>query len=214
MHGVGHWRRQVELTDLLSHIPRNQLARGLHVRNDPLGFVDPVHAGLTEACVRRNGAHGIHLRLDICRHELAVAPPAALYIDKVVGLTDATKALGDLLSLGADALALLARRLRFPFELLQAGSGLWGATRPPFCRRVARTLQLPLSALKPLLRLGGRLARRPRLGGHGAADRFDQLMLHMAEGRRVVHAKSMFNLRQQAWRFLAGRLNDLTVQTR
>jgi len=164
MHGVGHWRRQVELTDLLSHIPRNQLDRGLHFRNDPLGFVDPVHACLTEAFVLRNGANGVHLRLDICRNELAVSPHAALHIDKVVGLTDAPNALGDLRSLGADALELLARRLRFPFELLQAGSGLWGATRPPFCRRVARTLQLPLSSLKPLLRLGGRLARRPLLG--------------------------------------------------
>ena len=74
-------------------------------------------------------------------------------------------------------------RWRFPFELLQAGSGLWGATRPPFCRRVARALKLPLSLREPLLRLGGRLRCRPLLGGHGAADRFDQLMLHMEEVR-------------------------------
>ena len=38
----------------------------------------------------------------------------------------ATDALGDLLSLGADALELLARRLRFLFELLQACGGLVG----------------------------------------------------------------------------------------
>ena len=42
----------------------------------------------------------------------------------------ATDALGDLLSLRADALVLLARRLRFLFELLQACGGLWGATWP------------------------------------------------------------------------------------
>src|SRR5438093_10083329 len=151
MHGVGHRRRQVELTDLLSHIARNKLDRGLHFRNDPLGFVDPVHACLTEAFVLRNGANGIYLRLDICRNELAVAPHAALHIDAVVGLTEATNALGDLLSLGADALALLARRVRVLGALLQACGGLWGAPRPPFCRRVARALQLPLSLLKPLL---------------------------------------------------------------
>ncbi len=192
MHGVGHRRRQVELTDLLSHIPRNKLDRGLHVRNDPLGFVDPVHACLTEAFVLRNGANGVHLRLDICRNELAVSPHAALHIDKVVGLTDATDALGDLLSLGADALKFLARRLRFLFNLLQACGCLWGATWAALVRGVARTLQLPLALLKPLVRLGGRLARRPLLGGHGAADRFDPLRLHMEEVRRVVRAQGMF----------------------
>src|SRR4029434_280661 len=103
-------------------------------------------------------------------------------MDKVVGLADATEALGDLGSLGADALELLARRLHFPCELLQAGSGLWGATRPPFCRarrpRPAVALVLAPAALAPRCRL----RYRPLLGGHGAADRFDQLMLHMEEG--------------------------------
>jgi hypothetical protein len=67
---------------------------------------------------------------------------------------------------------------------------------------------------KLLLRLGGHLRCRPLLGGHGAADRFDQLMLHMEEVRRVVCAEVMFNISQQARCFIAGRLNDLTVQTR
>src|SRR6266852_8799847 len=103
MPGVGHWRRQVVLTDLLSHIPRHTRDRGLHVRHAPLGCGDPVHACLTEAFVRRNGAPGVHLRWAICRHALAVAPPAALPIDTVGGLTEATHALGDLRSLGAAA---------------------------------------------------------------------------------------------------------------
>jgi hypothetical protein len=63
---------------------------------------------------------------------------------------------------------LLARRLPFLCELLQACGGLWGATRTPFFRRVARALKLPLSLLEPLLRLGGRLCSCPLLGGHGA----------------------------------------------
>ena len=46
-------------------------------------------------------------------------------------------------------------------------------------RHVSRLLQLPLHLLKSLLRLTGRLGRRPLLGGHGTADRFDQLVLHM-----------------------------------
>jgi hypothetical protein len=103
--------------------------------------------------VLRHAANAVNLSPAICRNERAIAPHAALQIDKVVGLAEATDARGDLLSLGAEALALLARRLRFLGELLQAGGGLWGATRPPLCRRVARALQWPLYVLKPLLRL-------------------------------------------------------------
>ena len=118
MQGVGPRRRQVALTDLLSHLPRNTLDRGLHCRNDPRGFVDPVHACLPEAFVLRHGAKGVHLRVDICRNELAVSPHAALHIDKVGDLADATDALGDLLALSADALKFLARRLRVLCNLL------------------------------------------------------------------------------------------------
>ena len=62
-----------------------------------------------------------------------------------------TDALGDLLSLRADALELLARRLRFLFELLQACGGLWGATRAALLRRVAGVLKLPLSLAQAAL---------------------------------------------------------------
>ena len=186
MHGVGPQRCQVKLTDLLAHIPRNKLDRGLHFRNHPLSFVDPIQAALTETFVLSHAANRVHLCVDICRNELAVSPHAALSIDKVVGLADGTDALRDLLSRRAEALVLEARRVRFLCELLQACGGLWGATRPPFFSCVARALKLPLSLLKPLLRLGGRLCRRPLLGGHGAGDRFDQLMLHIEDVRRVV----------------------------
>jgi hypothetical protein len=130
-HGVGHRRRQVALTDLLAPIPRHKRDRGLHLRNAPLGFVEPVHACLPEAFGLSHGAHGGHLRWDICRHALAGAPHAALHIDKVVGRTDATHALGDLRALGADALPCLARRVRFPCELRQAGGGVGGGRLGP-----------------------------------------------------------------------------------
>jgi hypothetical protein len=39
-------------------------------------------------------------------------------------------------------------------------------------------------------------------------------MLHMEEVRRVVRAEVMFHIRQQTRCFIAGRLYDLTVQTR
>src|SRR5437899_4010123 len=128
-HGGGPQRCQVQLTDLLAHIPRNTLDRGLHCRNHPLSFVDPIQAALTETFVLRHAANRVHLCVDICRNALAVSPHAALYIDTVVGLADGTDALSDLFSLRAEALVLEARRLRFLFELLQAGGGLWGATR-------------------------------------------------------------------------------------
>ena len=78
MHGVGPQRCQVKLTDLLSHLTRNKLDRGLHFRNHPFGFVDPLQAGLTETFVLRHAANRVHLCVDICRNELAVAPHAAL----------------------------------------------------------------------------------------------------------------------------------------
>ena len=120
VQSVGHRRGQVELPDLLVHIPRHKLDGGLHFWNDPLGFVDALQAGLTETFVLRHAANGVKLPLDICRNEPTVSPHAALSIDKVVGLAEPTDTLGDLLSLGADALELLACRLCVLFELLQA----------------------------------------------------------------------------------------------
>jgi hypothetical protein len=103
---------------------------------------------------------------DICRNELAIATHAALYIDKVGGLTDGTDAVSDLLSLRADALKLLARRVRFVCHLLQACGGPCRATWAAFFRCTAGVLQVPLHLRKPLLSLGGCLAGRPLLRGY------------------------------------------------
>src|SRR5438874_5178827 len=126
--------------------------------------------------VLSHAANRVHLCVDICRNELAVSPHAALYIDKVVGLADGPDALRDLLSLRAEALVLEARRVRFLCERLQACGGWGGATWAALVRGVAHALRLPLSLLKPLVRLGGHLCSRPLRGGHGAGDRVDQLM--------------------------------------
>jgi len=213
MHGVGPQRCQVKLTDLLSHLPRNTFDRGLPFRNHSLGFVDPIQAGLTETFVLRHAADRVHLCVDICRNELTIATHAALSIDHVVDLADGTEALRDLLSLRAEALVLEARRLHCLGELLQACGSFWRATWATLVRGVADALHGPWSLLKPLLRLGGRLGSRPLLGGHGAGDGFAQCMLHMEEVGRVVRPKVMSNIRQQARRFIACRLDPLTVQT-
>jgi hypothetical protein len=58
--------------------------------------------------------------------------------------------------------------------------GAFGGRPPlPFFQHGARALKVPLHVFKPLVRLAGRLGSRPLLGGHGAADGFHQLMLHM-----------------------------------
>lgn len=131
----------------------------------------------------------------------------------MVGVADGADALGHLLALRTEAFKLLVCRVRFLCELLQACGGLWRAARSPLCRRVASALQLLLYVLKLLLRLGGRLCSRPLLGGHGAGDGFDQLMLHMEDVRRVMRPQVMGHIRQQARRCIAGRLDALTVQT-
>jgi len=78
LHGVGHRRCQVQLTDLLSYIPRDEVDGGLHFRHPPLGFLNPLHAGLTEAFVLSHAAHAVNLSLDICRNKLTIAPHTAL----------------------------------------------------------------------------------------------------------------------------------------
>src|SRR6266498_3683803 len=147
MHGVGPQRCQVKLTDLLAHIPRNKRDRGLHLRNHPLSFVDPIQAALTETFVLSHAAHRVHLCVDICRNALAVSPHAALSIDTVGGLADGTDALSDLLSLRAEALVLETRRLRFLCELLQACGGFGGATWAAFAAARCLVAMGPETAL-------------------------------------------------------------------
>jgi hypothetical protein len=60
----------------------------------------------------------------ICRNAPTVAPHAALSIDQVGGLADATDALGHLLTLPADALELLTGSLRLVWRLFQASGAL------------------------------------------------------------------------------------------
>jgi len=168
VHGVGRGLCQVELTHLLSDVPRDKLDRRLHLGKHTLGFLDAIPARLAESFVLGNGAHRVNLRLDICGNELPIATHAALQIDKVVRMADSTDTLSDLLALCAEALGLLASHFSVPLELLQAGGSLSGATRLPFCRRVARALRLALYLLEPLLSLGGRLRSRPLLHGQRA----------------------------------------------
>jgi hypothetical protein len=115
-----------------------------------------------------NGPDRINLFLDISRNELAVSPYATFYIDKVVGMADGANTPGDLFSLLAYALVLLARSFGFLCGLLQAGSGLWRTTWATLVRLITGVVELFLHLLKRLLSLGrGRLSR-PVLPGQCA----------------------------------------------
>jgi hypothetical protein len=131
-------------------------------------LINPIQVRLAEAFVLRHRAYPLDLSLDITGKERTVSTHASLYINTVVGMADSAHALCDWLSLLAEALGLLARGCRCLCDLLEACSGLWGATRTAFLRRVARVLELPLHLLKRLLSLGGSLPGCPLFRGHGA----------------------------------------------
>ena len=99
MHREGDGLRQVPPIDLLSHIPGDKLDGRLHFRHDPLGFLDPLETSLAELFVLGDGANALHLRADICGDQPAVAPHAALQVDKVIGLANGLDALFDLCAL-------------------------------------------------------------------------------------------------------------------
>src|SRR3989442_682893 len=80
VHGIGRGRRQVQLTHLLTHIPRDELDGRLHFRDDPFGFGNPSQTGLTEPCLLGDRTDCVDLTLDITCNELAVTTYAALHI--------------------------------------------------------------------------------------------------------------------------------------
>src|SRR5713101_4327269 len=134
VHSVGLSLRQISLTHLLPHIPRDKRNGGLHFGHHALGFRDTIQARLAEAFLLRNGAHRVDVLLDIPGNELAVATHAALQVDKVVGVADGADTLGDLLALFAEALVLVASGFHVLLHLLQARGYFWRAARARLCR--------------------------------------------------------------------------------
>jgi hypothetical protein len=132
MQGRGHRRCQVQLADLLPDIPRDELDSGLHFRNDPLSFVDPLQAHLTESFLLGDSPNRVNLLLESSRNELAIPTYPSFSIDKVGGLADRTESPSDLLSLRAETLRFEVGRLCFLFELFQVSDGRWGTTGPRF----------------------------------------------------------------------------------
>src|SRR5262245_23564385 len=165
MHGERLRRCQLQLFDLLTHIPRDELNGRLHFGHHALGFLNPIEARLAESFLLRNGANGIDVLLNIPRNELAVAPHAALQVDKVVGVAEGPNALGDLLALLAEALVFLASCFHVLRYLLQARGRLWGAAWATLVRLAGGGMDTLLHPVERLFRLHNDLGGSPLFGG-------------------------------------------------
>ena len=131
----------------------------------------------------RHAANRANLIMEIGGNELSMSTHASLETDQVVGLADATDALGHLLALGAEALDLWARRLGVVLSLLRGDGVLRGTSWPLRFRLFVRLWSVPCHLFESRLSLSGRLARGPLLGGDGTGGRFDPFLRHMEQVR-------------------------------
>src|SRR4029434_10037929 len=92
----GDGRRQVELSDLLTHITRDELDGRWHFGHHPLGFRDAFHAALAESFVLGHRTHLLEVFVALRGNELAVSAYPALEIDQVVVVANAPETRLDL----------------------------------------------------------------------------------------------------------------------
>src|SRR5262245_31080452 len=88
--GTGNRRRYIALLDLLRDITRDERDSRLHFWHHPLGFLDPFQAALAEPCLLGNRANLLDMLLDIRGDESTVSAHAALEIDTMVIVANAT----------------------------------------------------------------------------------------------------------------------------
>src|SRR6266542_1844487 len=165
MHGVGCGRHHVQLTDLLTHIRRDELDGRLHFRHHTFGFLETLHTRFTEVFLLGNGADRLDMLLDIPSYQLAVATDPTLQVDKVVGVTDGANTLPDLLALPGKAAVLLTCCVHGLLDLLQTRYPLWGAARATLCCLVVGVVEVLMHPLARLFRLRGSLGSGPLFGG-------------------------------------------------
>src|SRR5215831_864539 len=189
MHGVGHRLRQVQLTHLPLHIPRDELDSRLHFGDYTLSFRDPLQARLAKLFLLGHGADRGDVLLDLTSDELAVAPHAALQVHKVVGVANGPNALADLLPHVRQALVLLASRFHLLHGVLQARYHFWGTARAASFQGCVEALGLRLYLFERLFSRGDGLGGGTLFGGHGSRDGFAQFMLHMEKVWRVMRSK-------------------------
>jgi hypothetical protein len=91
MHGIGHRLRQVPLTHLLPHRPRDERDGRLHFGHHTLRLCDPLQARLAALVLLGHGTDRGDGPLDIPGDGLAVATHAALQVHKVVGVAGSVR---------------------------------------------------------------------------------------------------------------------------
>src|SRR4030095_14780478 len=119
VHNEGDGRRQVELSDLLTHITRDELDGRLHCGHHSLGFLDACHAALAESFLLGNRTNLLDVSLDIRGNELAVSAYSALEIDKVVVVANAPDPRLDLCTLLSETHVLTTGRFERVLSMLQ-----------------------------------------------------------------------------------------------
>jgi hypothetical protein len=121
--------------------------------------------------------------LDIRGNESTVSAYAALEIDKMVIVANATDTRLDLFALCSEPRVLATGRFERVLGLLQAHGFLWRPTRPALFGLVIRAYRVGLQPFELLCGFADGLLCRPFFGGHGTRDGFDQLVLHMKQVR-------------------------------
>ena len=181
VHGQGDGRRQVELSDLLTDITRDELDGRLHFRHHALGFLDAREAMLAEPFVLGNGTSLLDVLLDISGNELAVSTHPALQIDKMVVVANATDTRLDLCTLLSETFVLTTGRFERLLGLLQTQRFFWGAPWTALFGLLACALQVALQSFELLCGFGDGLMGGPLFSRHGSGDCFDQFVLHMEQ---------------------------------
>jgi hypothetical protein len=158
-----------------------------------------------------NGAHLVNVALKVCGHESAVSTHAALEIDTMVVVANATEVLLDLYALLSEMRGLATGRFEDLFGLLQADGCLWGAAWPALFGLVPWALLVALQPFKLFCGCADGREGRPLFRGPGTADRFDQLMWHRQPVGRVMRFQIRRDLGQQPRRFITRRLDHPAV---
>ena len=143
---------------------------------------------------------------------MAVSAHPALEIDKMVVVANATDTRLDLFALLSETLVLTTSRFECLLGVLQAHGCLWGAPWTALFGLITRVFRVTLQPFELLFGLGDGLVGRPFFGGHGTRNRFDQLVLHMEQVRRVMRLQIVFHIGQQPERFITGGLDHPAVE--
>jgi hypothetical protein len=84
---------------MLSHITRDELDGGLHLRHHPIGFVEAITTAPTQVLLLGHSANRLDVHPDVGGNESAVSMHAAFEVDKVIRLANGLKALFGLFAL-------------------------------------------------------------------------------------------------------------------